>query len=186
MAERSPWRRSFARALALAAIASAAAATGAASSAAGKRDDPLQAPDCRRALASLQAQETAADAALRARAGAGDHARPAPSSELQAARRLAAKSCLASRADPPLPPGRLIQPPIVVAPLAVARPAVPPTARLRPPLTAPPTAERPYAVTSCDPGGCWANDGSRLNRVGPTLWGQHGVCTLQGTLLQCP
>jgi hypothetical protein len=46
--------------------------------------------------------------------------------------------------------------------------------------------QRPYAITSCDAGGCWANDGSRLNRVGPNLWGPRGVCTVQGTLLQCP
>jgi hypothetical protein len=63
---------------------------------------------------------------------------------------------------------------------------MPMTARAALPQAAPPALERPYAVTSCDPGGCWANDGSRLNRVGTNLWGKRGVCTLQGTLLQCP
>ena len=46
--------------------------------------------------------------------------------------------------------------------------------------------EKPYAITSCDAGGCWANDGSRLNRLGPNLWGPRGICTVQGSLLQCP
>jgi len=47
-------------------------------------------------------------------------------------------------------------------------------------------APAPTSVLSCDIGGCWANDGSRLNRVGPTLWGPRGACTVLGTLLQCP
>jgi hypothetical protein len=149
------------------------------------RGDPLHAPDCRNALASLQAEESAADAAAHASAAAGAHGGAAPSAELQAARRLAARSCLASRADPPPPPPvRSLQAPIVVAPIAAPRPLPPPVARALPPLAAP--AERPYAVTTCDPGGCWANDGSRLNRVGPNLWGKRGICTLQGSLLQCP
>jgi hypothetical protein len=161
------------------------AATGASASDAG-RDDPLQATDCRSALASLQAQETAADGAARANAASGAHEHVAPSVELQAARRLAARNCLASRADPPTPPLRSIQAPIVVAPIAPAT-APRPTAtvaRLPPPVPTP--AERPYAVTTCDPGGCWANDGSRLNRIGPNLWGKRGICTLHGSLLQCP
>jgi hypothetical protein len=160
------------------------AATGASVAAVG--DDPLQAADCRRALASLQARETAADAAARANAASGAHDQAAPSVELQAARRLAARNCLASHADPPTPPLRSIQAPIVVAPVAPAAAPRPPAtvARLPPPVPTP--AERPYAVTACDPGGCWANDGSRLNRIGPNLWGKRGICTLHGSLLQCP
>jgi len=176
-------RRWFALSLALGASAFAAAA---ASGAAGERDDPLQAPECQRALASLRAEETAAEATVRASAPVGTAARPVPGQALQAARRSAAKSCLASRADPPLPPGRLAQAPVVVAPVAVARPAAPLVMRAPAPGAVPAPARRPETVTSCDPGGCWANDGSRLDRVGPNLWGKHGICTLQGTLLQCP
>jgi hypothetical protein len=176
------YRTLLALTLALAASASVAAA----SSPGSPRDDPLQAPDCQRALASLQAQEAAADAALHASAAAGGSARPVASGELQAARQHAAKSCLASRADRPVPPGRLAQPPVVVPPVAVAPPAAPAAARAGPAMPLPVPVERPYAITSCDPGGCWANDGSRLNRVGPNLWGRRGICTVQGTLLQCP
>jgi hypothetical protein len=163
-------------------VAGAMPAATAASGAAAMPGDPLQAPDCLNALAALKAQEADADATWRAHAASGTHDALAPSAELQAARRLAARSCLANRADPP--PARSIQVPIVVAPVASPRPVPAPAARLPPTVPAP--AERPYAVTSCDPGGCWANDGSRLSRVGPNLWGAHGICTLHGTLLQCP
>jgi hypothetical protein len=171
------------RASAAAAHAIAMAAT-AASPAAAPGSDPLRAPECHRALAALEAEEGAAEAAPHASAGAV--ARPAPPNGLQAARRHAAQSCLASRADAPLPSGRLARPPIVVAPLRVAPAGRTAAAHPAPAGPTPPVPERPYAVTSCDPGGCWANDGSRLNRVGPNLWGAHGICTLQGTLLQCP
>jgi hypothetical protein len=99
----------------LALILALAATARLAHAAVAVQDDPLQAPECREALASLQAQEAAAP---------------------------------------------------------------------RPPVA--PAGDRPYAITSCDPGGCWANDGSRLNRVGTTLLGRQGVCILHGTLLQCP
>ncbi len=89
----------------------------------------------------------------------------------------------------PAAPERSIQAPVVVAPIVVAPVAAPRSGPAHVGLVPPPLAaptERPYAVTTCDPGGCWANDGSRLNRVGPNLWGKHGICTLQGSLLQCP
>lgn len=157
-------------------------ATGVAAST-GHGDDRLHAPDCRSALASLQAHEVAADAAARASDASGARGRAAPGQALLAARRLAANSCLASRADP-APPPRSIQAPIVVAPVAPTTAAPPVRARGLPPVSRP--AERPFAVTACDPGGCWADDGSRLNRIGPNLWGKRGVCTLQGSLLVCP
>jgi len=170
---------------------------GAGSAATGSGDgaadhaDPLRAPDCRSALASLQEQEAAADAAARAGTVAGAHGRADPTIELQAARRLAQRSCLASRADSPAPapanPQRSFQPPIVVAPIAPSTAPRPPPAAARVPTPVLPAPdERPYAVTACDPGGCWANDGSRLNRLGPNLWGKRGMCTLHGSLLQCP
>lgn len=193
MRARASWRHCvLACALAAAGAMSASAATGTnastagASGAAPRRGDPLQAPDCRSALAALQAQESAADTAAAAASSSALRPQPAPSAELLAARKRAARSCLASRADPAPPPGRLIRAPIAVAPLADVRPPMSASTHAAPPLRPAPAPERPYAVTSCDPGGCWANDGSRLNRVGPDLWGKHGVCTLQGTLLQCP
>jgi len=34
--------------------------------------------------------------------------------------------------------------------------------------------------------GCWASDGTRVDRFGPNLGGRRGVCTLSGAVLQCP
>ena len=152
-------------------------------------DDPLQAPDCRSALALLQEQEAAADAAARANPASGVPGRSGSAAELQAGRRLATQICLTSRADPaasPAAPPRSFQPPIVVAPIAPAAVPRSPPAASRIPAPVPAPEERPSTVTACDPGGCWANDGSRLNRLGPNLWGKRGMCTLHGSLLQCP
>jgi len=133
-------------------------------------------------------------------------ARPA----LVAARRQAAIACLASRADPPPAPQRMAQPPIAVAPVGAGSTAAGPVGSSRPtadagpiavtrgaiPAAAPAVAPAPPSpaspppapttILSCDTLGCWANDGSRLNRVGPNLWGPRGSCTAQGPLLQCP
>ncbi|MEP7057280.1 MAG: hypothetical protein ABI809_05855 [Caldimonas sp.] len=163
--------------------------------------DPLGSTDCRAALDSLRAQEAAAASAAEANTAVDPHRRRAPAAALEAARRRAAGACLATRADPPPRPQRFGRPPIAVdpvtpaapnaapgpvlsvAPVAGARPAAPPAA---PVVTLPKPAEAPRFILSCDPVGCWANDGSRLNRVGPNLWGGHGACSVQGTLLLCP
>jgi len=165
--------------------------------------DALQAPECRAALAALQELEAAALAssatqraparrAPPAAAHAGSAAprpalrtaRPAIDPQLAAAQRRAARSCLASRADPPLP-GRLAQPPVAVPPVANARPPPTSTAPTLPPTRSPgPTA--PVSITSCDAAGCWTSDGARLNRVGPTLWGSRGACSVVGAVVQCP
>jgi len=162
------------------------AATVAAADPAPSADDPLQSAACRKALDALQAQEAAVSGAPQASATGQRGEVPGPA--YAAARRQAAIACLASRADPPPQPQRLAQPPVVVAPLTGARPLqplVPPAGRL-PSGAPPPTAEPPHFVLSCDSAGCWANDGTRLNRVGPNLWGSRGACTQQGALLQCP
>ena len=151
--------------------------------------DPLQSDDCRRALDALQVREsqTATDAR-----GPG-HTDPL----LAASRHAAAIACLANRPDPDVrphpeaPPSRFAQPPLAVPPVTLA---VPPATTLpRPvPLTpivpvSPQPGTRPQFITSCDAGGCWANDGSRLNRVGPNLSaGSRGLCVQQGNLLTCP
>lgn len=145
--------------------------------------DPLQAPDCRRALQALRVQEARAEAAASA---PSDAHRRGPVAGLEEARRRAAQACLASRADQPPQPQRLAQPPVAVPPVTMARPA-PPSPPLPPaPPSAPKPVDRPRFITSCDAVGCWADDGSRLDRVGPNLWGKRGPCTLVGTLLQCP
>jgi hypothetical protein len=156
-------------------LASAAAASG----------DPLQAPECRQALAALHDEEAAAASApASVRADRRDARAVDPT--LEAARRRAARNCLASRADPPLP-GRLAQPPLAVPPVLGARPPLPATSSTPVAIpTRPPGPPPLTSITSCDSGGCWASDGSRLNRVGPTLWGPHGACSVQGTVVQCP
>ena len=166
-------------------IAPAAAASG----------DPLESVECRRALAVVDSEEAAVAEASRASGGVTANDRRLIDAKLAPARRRAASACLARQAGPAtLSSQPLVRsPPIAIAPIAVAPAARPPLAAALPPATpiapiAPtmPRAASPYAITSCDAGGCWANDGSRLNRVGATLWGPRGACTMQGSLLQCP
>jgi len=154
--------------------------------------DPLESAECQRALAALSAQEAALAESSRAFGGVTTNDRRLVESRLASARRWAAGACVPRRADPAtLSAERLVRPPpvaaapVVVAPGSGAAPTAA-TARAAPPAPAAAPPERPYAITSCDSGGCWANDGSRLNRVGPNLWGPRGVCTVQGSLVQCP
>ena len=160
--------------------------------------DPLHSAECRSALQALQVEESAVGPASRVASPAASAPRAADgtrvdsptrprSPKLATARRQAAAACLAGRADPPALPQRLAQPAIAVPPVTEPRPPVP--SAMRPGTALPSPAlpvPGPTTVLSCDIGGCWANDGSRLNRVGPTLWGPRGACTVQGTLLQCP
>ena len=142
--------------------------------------DPLQSSECRDALAALTRREAAStDARAPANARSPDPA-------LQASRALAARACLASRADPPVPQ-RLAQPPLAVPPVTTAHPVLPAVPAPAPSLAiAPRSPEPPRFTLTCDAIGCWANDGTRLNRVGPNLWGPRGACSVQGTILQCP
>lgn len=166
------------------------------SAAAGPADpltsnDPLKSAECEQALQRLQAQETQAASAPGAGLRADGHPL-APDARLQALRRQAAHVCLGRRADEPLTPGRVAQSPVAVPSMAPAAPVAaapsPPQAGLpvRPEPQPPPLAQVPVVITSCDPTGCWASDGSRLNRMGQNLLGPSGLCTVQGTLLQCP
>jgi len=166
----------------LAATLAGSAALAQSSSAAG---DPLQAPECRQALAALHEIEAAAADAAKAQTPRPAASTPGIDPKLAAARKSAARRCLASRADPPVR-GRLAQPPLAVPPVAGVRPppvttpavaATPPRAPAPPPLV---------SITSCDAAGCWTSDGARLNRVGPTLWGSHGACSVVGTVVHCP
>lgn len=142
--------------------------------------DPLASGPCRQALDALRAQEEAVH-------GAAVPPLPAASQHLAQARQQAARACLQGRADAPAPPpARLALPPLEVPPLALP----PPPARLPmpvpTPLPPPPRPGPPPALTSCDALGCWASDGTRLQRAGPNLLGPRGLCSVTGTLLQCP
>jgi hypothetical protein len=167
--------------------AEAAAHASAASAAAS--NDPLQAPECQQALAALHDEEAAAVSGASAPSAArgGRHDAHLPPG-LEAARRHAAHSCLASRADSP-PSSRLAQPPVVVPPVAGIRPplaALPPAPAAVAIPTKPPSPPPLTSITACDASGCWASDGTRLNRVGPTLWGPHGACSVFGAVVHCP
>ena len=176
--------------VALAALTAATTAIGQ-TAAGAARGDPLESVECRRALAGLNAEEAEVAETSRASGGVTANDRRIIDAKLAPARRQAARACLARSADPAtLPSQQLVRPaPIAATTLAVAPTSSPtPTAAApRTPL-APPASpvEKAYAIRSCDAGGCWANDGSRLNRVGPNLWGPRGVCTVQGSLVQCP
>jgi hypothetical protein len=172
--------------------------------------NPLHSTECRAALDALQAQEAALAAAPRAAApppavslppapasagasrspaaaSAGASRSPAADASLEAARRRAALACLRSRTDPPAPRQPIVRSPTAVEPLDVPRAAAPlPSLRAPSPPPAPAPGPRPRFITSCDAVGCWADDGSRLQRAGPNLRGPRGVCTRQGTLLTCP
>lgn len=101
------------------------------------------------------------------------------------ARRSAALACLgeAGEADgeaaarPPRieAPPQLRIPPTLPA-MRMPAPAAP--ARVAPP--------QPRTLGVCDANGCWASDGTRLQRVGPQLLGPSGFCTTAGHTVQCP
>jgi hypothetical protein len=157
--------------------------------------DPLHAPECERAIAALQAVEQSASAPLgqgarsitRAASASQASGRAAPvvDPRLAAARRDVARHCLAAREDPPRA-GRLAEPPVAVPPVAGGPVPQPPST---PPTTLParvPPIQAPVAITTCDSGGCWTSDGTRLQRLGPTLLGPRGACSVVGAVVHCP
>ena len=151
--------------------------------------NPMQSADCRRALESLQAQEAVVIASRHAD-GAGkeadDHRPPSSGSPLDELRRHAARACLGGTGDPP-PPKQIALPPIVVSPIVISRPVLPLPKIAAPAAAAPQRIEPPVLISTCDAGGCWASDGTRLNRVGSNLMGPRGLCNgLPGMPLTCP
>lgn len=70
----------------------------------------------------------------------------------------------------------------VVPPPVIEGPRPPPVVPPAPPVDIP----KPAAITACDPGGCWDNQGRRLDRSGPSLMGPRGACAVQGGVVQCP
>lgn len=146
-------------------------------------DDPLESAACRRALDALQAQQTA----LAARRPANEPGQGAAPARLEALRRDAARTCLGGRAAVPAPQ-RLAQPPVTVPSITVNPPQLPPAPAPAAPLPTPSqgVVGPPLRVIACDATGCWASDGSRLLRAGPSLLGPRGLCSVQGTALRCP
>ena len=134
-------------------------------------DDPLKSPACGEALAALQSarEDTARDSA----------------SSIETLRHRATQVCLGG-SDTSTRPSRVMQAPVAVPPPVIVPPG--PSAAARVPQLPPPPVDvgRPPVITSCDLNGCWASDGSHLNRVGPQLHGPSGPCSVQGGLAYCP
>jgi len=145
--------------------------------------DRLKSADCRQALDALQAQETQALAAPDRQADGRRHREALK--QLEALRRHAARACLGGRDDLPPPSSRFAQPPMSVPPVAPRPPAPAPVLPVGPTVSIP-KSQPPTVVTDCDATGCWASDGSRLQRAGPNLVGPRGLCVLQGVVLRCP
>ncbi|MCA0242673.1 MAG: hypothetical protein LCI02_17625 [Proteobacteria bacterium] len=136
-------------------------------------------PACRTALRALTVAEAAAEPASAASAATS-------SGRLTAARRQAAVACLgpaaAAASGPPLG-ARQVLPPAPAMGIGVPRLVSPSSAAAPPPVPAP---RPPVSITSCDPVGCWASDGSRLQRAGPMLIGPRGMCSSAAGVLSCP
>jgi hypothetical protein len=132
--------------------------------------DPLKSPACGAALAALQA----------ARADQADAART------EHLRSEAATTCLGA-AHAPRNTARALQAPTRVPPPQIDVPVASPRLPVVP--SAPPPAvsiDRLPTPATCDPGGCWVNDGSHSRYVPPNLVGPHGLCTQQGGQVYCP
>ncbi len=125
--------------------------------------------------------------------------REANAAALDTARKQALQSCLgrethSTRGLRPPQPVTAVPPTMApVGPSATVPPArtspVPRQAIAPPPLgVAPPPVAipRPTVITSCDPGGCWDSNGTRLPRTGPNLMGPGGLCSVQGNFAYCP
>lgn len=145
-----------------------------------RASDLLHSPECSRALIALAAEEDAIIARRKAASVQG----PASAPRLQSLRRAAATACLGEeRAGPPVP---TVRPP-PSAPGATM-PPMPSGTAPRPSSTAlAPVPQKPLlSITNCDANGCWASDGTRLQRQGTSLIGPRGYCSQVGTVLTCP
>ena len=132
-------------------------------------DDPLQSPGCLAARARLDAAQAQGEG---------------PTPQLRALRQQVAQVCLRAQADPPRP-ARLARPAEAVPSTLAPPPRVPMPSALPAPGVPAPTM--PTQTTRCDAGGCWDQNGQRLNRSGNLLVNPQGqFCTQQGTVLLCP
>lgn len=151
--------------------------------------DPPQSCACVQALAVLNDVEEALRPRTGAQAQAGSDQRLLRD-RLVVLKQRAASMCLGRAAASasiarPVPAG-----PAVKEPLRQAGPPVTPSQpAARPPLaqTAPAPMPAPLlSLVSCDAAGCWASDGTRLQRSGTLLLGPRGYCSAAGSVLNCP
>lgn len=146
---------------------------------------------CTRALAEL---DRAQDQLLAARSSdPGGRREDAARDVLEAQRAEAARRCVggSGRAEPGArwPPASGLSPrpadlphPLPVLPVPAGRP--PPVGLPAPTV---PVRPAPPMLMGCDAAGCWSSEGRWLPRAGPNqLLSPRGLCSQQGTLLQCP
>ena len=142
-------------------------------------------PACRTALTALdEAEDAIAAAAAASSPSLSDQQQQrSVAARLQPLRKRVADACLGGLTTSPSPSQHSW-----VAPPAPARPAVA-APRLPMPAVPPVVLPQPLApvtVTHCNAATCVASDGSTLTKVGPTLVGPRGSCTVQGNFLRCP
>jgi hypothetical protein len=150
--------------------------------------DPLHSPACRSALASLSSAENEAISSRGAAASANAAGTTGTSHRIGTARRAVLRDCLGTDADLGPPPARA-RAPVAVDSALSARPWATPGAAApsrTPPLPTPLPMRPLLTITGCDPAGCWASDGSRLQRQGTLLLGPRGYCSAVGGVLNCP
>jgi hypothetical protein len=149
-------------------------------------NDRLQSAGCVNAMSALHDVEDAVVTSAKSGKGTGA-ADSRVIAKLAELKRVAAQTCLGGDGSLTPLPQHIGQQPIAVAPVTVSPNAsgarVPAnTSPLLPPLSVAPLK----SIASCDAAGCWASDGTRLQRVGPNLLGPKGFCTVQGSVLNCP
>ena len=160
-----------------------------ASAIAAPSTDRLHSADCVGAISALHDVELAVTASAKSSNGtsAADSLDLAKLAELK---RAAARTCLGGDGTPSPGPQHVRQQPISVAPVAPVAVSPNLSAPRLPALTSsplPPVSVVPLkSIATCDTVGCWASDGTRLQKVGPNLLGPKGFCTVQGTVLNCP
>jgi hypothetical protein len=164
-------------------------------------DDPMQSSACGAALRELQVQEevgrlnvvapTLSSAVPDVSSAPGAAASGSSiAASLIAARRQAAQACLGPAALKQPPRQGQYQQPISVPSVgglragATWRPSASAAITAQAAVAMPPGAT--LALTSCDALGCWASDGSRLDRIGTQLRSPQGLCTAVGAVLNCP
>jgi len=139
---------------------------------------------CRTALQALEQAEDAIMASAAASMPADPSRQREVAAKLHPLRQRVADVCLGGLTTSP-PPSQHTW----IAPLPPRPGATPPRAPMAaiPPVNVtPPRFEMPPMVTHCNAAVCFTNDGSTLTRVGPTLVGPRGSCTVQGSFVRCP
>src|SRR5512138_3236129 len=148
-------------------------------------ESDMRSDACRDALQAVQAREAALARPASPAAASQPDAKPrlAGDRTWQALRTRAAQACLGGAPDAPRPLPRSALPPIAVPPVA-AEPTLPRTPSPTPPVVIEPRRPTPM-VNSCDAGGCWMSDGSRMPQVGKNPLDPKVRCAVQGAFVLC-